>query len=698
MAAVEDLIACIPDVHLRDALAAEVRRLKDSTSFGLVYERHLPESILLPASVGVDVGSPVRLRTNPEDRHPLVVKKIMKATATVGRYGDDDDDARVPLKDLLVARDFDEPFFPSLRILDTVRRGDPQEPHLVICGENHHALQLLRYTHAGRVDVIYIDPPYNTGAQDWRYNNDYVDKNDRWRHSKWLSFMERRLRIAKELLSNDGVLIVTIDEHEVHHLGALLNRLFKDYDRHMVTSVTNPKGTIRGNFGRVDEYVFFCVPRIGRPLIAPRLLDGASVEDDDEDNYVFLESPIENDGDLVEDIGETPYEFQLFRRRGSASLRSDRPRRFFPIFINEKTREIVGVGKPLPLGEEPSFRRIKGLRPIWPIDSDGNHRVWRWQASRVIDILKGPDREGRYLTLGRYDERKDSWTVNLAVPKRDFVKQKTVWWEKRHDSGTHGTTLLQKLLGRSRTFSYPKSLYLVRDTLDLVVRDRPKALILDFFAGSGTTLHATSLLNARDGAQRRCILVTNNELNSDVAARLVASGHFPGDEAYEKEGIFEGVAMPRIKAAITGRRPDGKPLPGRYIGGRPMKEGFPESVIFAALDYLDPEQVELGGEVSGLDSIMWLKAGAQRTIPRRLPDALYKIYPDRGYAVLFKSDAFGSFVEDLADTDGITTVFLITDYNDTYAAMASKLLSRKVEMVPRDYLRWFRDHTGESPE
>lgn len=697
MAAVEDLIASIPDATLRNALAAEVRRLKESTSFGLVYERHLPESILMPASVGINVGSSVRLRKEPEDRRPLVVKKITKATATVGPYGEDDADAKVPLKDLLVIRDFDESIFPSLRVLDTVRRGKSQDAHLVIRGENYHALQLLRYTHAAKIDVIYIDPPYNTGAQDWKYNNDYVDKNDRWRHSKWLSFMERRLRIAKELLRDDGVLIVTVDEHEVHHLGALLDRLFKDYDRHMVTSVTNPKGTIRGNFGRVDEYIFFCVPRLGRPLIAPRLLDGILADDDSETDYILSESPDESDGDPAEAVGETPYEFQLFRRRGSSSLRSDRQHRFFPIFIDEKAREIVGVGEPLPLGKEPSFRRIKGMRPIWPIDSDGNHRVWRWQASRVAKILKGPDREGRYLTLGRYDERKDSWTVNLAVPKRNFVKQKTVWWEKRHDSGTHGTTLLQNLLGRTRTFSYPKSLYLVRDTLDLVVRDRPEALILDFFGGSGTTLHATSLLNARDDGQRRCVLVTNNELNSDIASRLVASGHFPGDDAYEKEGIFEGVAMPRIKAAITGRRPDGKPVPGRYIGGRPIRDGFPESVIFASLDYLDPEQVELGSEITGLYPIMWLKAGARKTLPTKR-SGRYSIYPDRGYAVLFESDAFGSFVEDLADADAITTVFLVTDYNDTYAAIASRLFSRRVEMVPRDYLRWFRDHIGESPQ
>ena len=102
--------------------------------------------------------------------------------------------------------------FFQLSPLGSVRRGAARDPHLVIRSENYHALQLLQYTHAGAVDVIYIDPPYNTGAQDWQYNNDYVDKNDRWRHSKWLSFMEKRLRLAKPLLKDDGVLIITVDD------------------------------------------------------------------------------------------------------------------------------------------------------------------------------------------------------------------------------------------------------------------------------------------------------------------------------------------------------------------------------------------------------------------------------------------------------------------------------------------------------
>src|SRR4029077_7195650 len=119
----------------------------------------------------------------------------------------------------------------------------PGKPyHTLINADNFHALQLLLYCYEGKVDVIYIDPPYNTGARDWKYSNDYVDKTDTFRHSKWLSMMKKRLLLAKRLLKPDGVLIVTIDEHEVQHLGVLLEQHFAEYSRQMVTIVINEKG------------------------------------------------------------------------------------------------------------------------------------------------------------------------------------------------------------------------------------------------------------------------------------------------------------------------------------------------------------------------------------------------------------------------------------------------------------------------
>ena len=175
------------------------------------------------------------------------------------------------------------------------------------------------YLHEGDVDCIYIDPPYNTGARDWKYNNRLVDAKDDWRHSKWLSMMDRRLRLAKRLLRPDGVLIVTIDEHEVHHLGMLLESIFPNHLRHMVTIIINPKGTGKLNFGRVDEYALFCVPNVGRSLIlgaatakaSADLLDAVEME---AEGAVDEEDDESQDGDPEDDADDEEEEPEAGRR------------------------------------------------------------------------------------------------------------------------------------------------------------------------------------------------------------------------------------------------------------------------------------------------------------------------------------------------------------------------------------------------
>lgn len=154
---------------------------------------------------------------------------------------------------------FGTPIFPGLVPTGEVLNGGDKPFHTVIDGENFHALETLLYAYEGAVDAIYIDPPYNTGARDWKYNNRYVDSTDSYRHSMWLSMLDKRLRLAKRLLNpEDSVLIVTIDEKEVHRLGLLLEDVFKSARVQMVSSVTNPKGATRSAaFGRTDEHIFF---------------------------------------------------------------------------------------------------------------------------------------------------------------------------------------------------------------------------------------------------------------------------------------------------------------------------------------------------------------------------------------------------------------------------------------------------------
>lgn len=182
-----------------------------------MFEEHLPERVQLPEHT-VRRGTRVVLRDRDADQ-PREVVKVTKGWATV-RSADGETDV-IAIPELIVVAEFGEPIYPGLRRLGSLKAGGDKAAHVVIKGENHHVLEALQFTHAEKVDCIYIDPPYNTGARDWKYGNDYVDKDDAYRHSKWLSMMERRMRLALPLLKSDGVIVVTIDEHEVSRLRCL---------------------------------------------------------------------------------------------------------------------------------------------------------------------------------------------------------------------------------------------------------------------------------------------------------------------------------------------------------------------------------------------------------------------------------------------------------------------------------------------
>lgn len=250
MGTLEDLIATVSDTELRDRLDDEFRELKRQKRFGLVFEEHLPEVFATP-SLPIQVGATVRDRAERDgDLYRVIAVEGEKAR--VERLGDGAEPREKPAAGLQVVKRSDEPVYPTLHPLGSIGRSDERPWHAVVNGENFHALQLLLYLYEGRVDCIYLDPPYNTGARDWKYNNRFVDERDSWRHSKWLAFMEKRLVLAKRLLKPDGVLICTVDEHEVHHLGMLLEQVFPEYDQTMVTAVINPKGTAASSFARVS--------------------------------------------------------------------------------------------------------------------------------------------------------------------------------------------------------------------------------------------------------------------------------------------------------------------------------------------------------------------------------------------------------------------------------------------------------------
>lgn len=311
MAKVEDLIAQVADQRLQQALRDEVKALKRTVSFGLVFEDHLPETVRFPG-LPIKEGELVVLKTG-SDTDLLRVRRMKRRAAVCSRTGQEKSpttEVEVPLKDLVVIRRFGDAIYPSLVPIDRVMRGKKTDPwHCLINADNFHALELLLYTHERAVDVIYIDPPYNSGARDWKYNNDYVDKTDTFRHSKWLSMIRRRLLLAKRLLKPDGVLIITIDENEVYHLGMLLEHMFGDYQRHSISIVINPKGTGQVNFGRTAEYALFCVPPSKTALISANQIPdlAAAVEDLEEEETD--DEDAEDDEEIEEETSvDTPYQ------------------------------------------------------------------------------------------------------------------------------------------------------------------------------------------------------------------------------------------------------------------------------------------------------------------------------------------------------------------------------------------------------
>jgi adenine-specific DNA-methyltransferase len=660
----------------------------------------------------------------------------------------------VPGDDLLVVQRFGDPVYPTLTPLGSVQGGPVDKPtHAVINGENFHALQLLAYACEGQVDCIYIDPPYNTGARDWRYNNRYVDETDSWRHSKWLSFMDKRLRLAKGLLKPDGILMVTVDEHELHHLGLLVESVFPDPDylRYTITIVSNPKGTYKVNFGRVDEQVLFVVPRLGYDLINPRPAVAEDIDDPaiqaanglirrlvellgasatelagyesalDPSQREALIAAIASTG-TSEDVdsaqleiaelgqddeasaatsGSRPagYDDLFLRRRGQeSSHRNERPNQFYAILVDEAKREVVGVGPLLQRDDPWESTRDGDVVTVYPltvspIDSEVEERVWRYSRETMQRYIA----EGAIVVTRHNSDAPQPWTLNHRRPQVEFRRLRTVWWDKSHDAGTHGTNVVNLLLGQRNLFPFPKSVYAVRDCLAAAVRNRPDALIVDFFAGSGTTFHATCLLNAEDDGRRRTILVTNNEVPEKLANALQRDGAWAGDAAFECHGIFEAVTRPRCSAVVSGERADGSVVRGHHRSGRPYAEGFPENVEYFRLDYLDPDNVALGHRFDALQTSLWLGAGAIGERPEH-PNTPWLVPSGARYAVLFRESRFRGFLKEVAGQPDLDIVYLVTDSRESYAEMCDALPRHlRTQMLYRDYLRAFRVKNGDGP-
>jgi adenine-specific DNA-methyltransferase len=697
------------DPQLGADLDREFKVLSSRLPFGLNFERHRPEAVELPLRA-IRKGDKVRVlpprgSTKGGDQRLWQVKAIHKAknVAVLELLGATETETQsVSLDDLVVVAEFRDTISPGLVSTGKVQRGGEKPFHTVINGENYHVLKALTYTHRGMVDAIYIDPPYNTGARDWKYNNDYVEGDDLYRHSKWLAMMERRLLVARELLNPaDSVLIVTIDEKEVHRLGLLLEQLFPEGQTQMVTTVINPKGSTRGReLARVDEYLLILYMGNARALPTKRELLANSISSSS---------------------GKTPQIWYPLIRSGTDVRREDSKNGFYPIYIDRLEGRVVEVGEPLlPVTRtRASVSDRPGLIAVWPTLADGSDGRWQVSYRRLPDLVAdGMVRVGRvnsrtkqvsitYLKSGEIDRirtaeieslgRDDNGVLQLRyadLASRERVG-KTVWNSTAHDAGEHGTKLLRNLLP-GRKFPFPKALYAVEDALRFFVKDKTNAVILDFFSGSGTTAHAVMRLNHEDGGNRQSISVTNNEVAAEQQKALREQGLRPGDPDWEKWGICDYIAKPRIEVAISGKIPDGQPIKGDYkfTDEFPMADGFEENAEFFTLTYEAKHAVNHNLAFARIAPLLWLRAGACGTRIDKLPADGWAVAET--YGLLTEVDKATPFTKAVTKAKDLRIAYIVTDDDRRFQAVARRLAAN-VEPVRlyESYLTNFSFANGE---
>ncbi|KAF5055313.1 DNA methylase [anaerobic digester metagenome] len=667
MAAIKDLLQQITDPMLRERLTEEVTRISKNKKFGLVFEEHVPECTPL-YGVPIRCDSTVARKTGKLNQI-YIVKKIDGKTA-VCEDKVSSEITTIPLCDLVAVAQFGDPIFPSLEPIAKVENA-PNDSlwHTIIEADNYHALQLLEYLYEGQVDCIYIDPPYNTGARDWKYNNDYVDSADAWRHSKWLSMMKKRLRLAKRILNpNTGVLIVTIDEHEVHHLRTMLEDIFPEFFVQMITAVTNPKGVTQGRFSRVEEYAIFCFAK--NAFVA-----------DSKDNLLNIPNP-----------NRKP-RWKGLLRSGTDALRTDRESMFYPVLIDAEKQMIIRAGHYLPISQNPVLGdKIDGYDVAWPIRRDGSYGRWSVGSETLNDLIK----KG-YVACGKFDMQRETWGISYisqpnqlqierggirivarnpitGVVEIEYVNDdtrviKTVWHRTTHDAGAYGSDMVSALIGQSRAFSFPKSLYSTKDAISAVMKNKPTALIVDFFAGSGTTLHAVNLLNAEDNGKRRCILVTNNEVSEAEAQLLTERGYQPGDPEWEKHGICRSVTWPRTEYSILGKRADGTVLSGEYFTNqtttKEVNRSFYQMGFVESPASLTPAAKKQIVALIGKDKL-----------PQSLvkADSRFIVSEKHTASVLFDPDAADEWLNALEDREHITDFYIVPKDSRTYNNIRQKVV------------------------
>ncbi|NCL75734.1 DNA methyltransferase [Rhodococcus sp. YH1] len=670
----DQLISRVDDDTLRARLAHEVDLLRGSRRFGLVFDRHLPESVRLPDHP-IRKGIRVALRDESSAK-TWVVDRFTDRTREVAVLTGDGGERHIC--ELIVVREFGEPIYPGLRSVERIENGPADAPwHVVINGENFHALQALRSTHRGKVDLIYIDPPYNTGGKrSWLYNDKFVDSSDRAKSSKWLSFMERRLTVARDVLKQSGAIMISIGDDEQHRLRMLMDQIFGAENQVAqlaveMSTTSGPKTTNaqQGTIVKNVEYVLIYRKSEAFDLEVKHtpLYDGIDkwdanyplwLNDDGTTDSIYgrldrepsVRADIERFG-LIHQTGKRKGQFIGAPKMDVLLAASTAARDFVHANLHRigrtDTAPVSGKDVDVPAGRWVDHR------------TDGrSYRLTRSSAGKIWQIY----------TLDRNFRNSDDYDPRFG---RTVIRG-DLWRGFYSDMGHVGTE------GGVGFANGKKPVRLIKQLVRWA-NNSPDAVVLDFFGGSGTTAHSIMSMNAEDGGNRKSIIVTNNEVGIEQQQRLRRQGRHPGDQEWEQCGVFQQVCRPRISTVVTGKRPDGSSY----------SEGLAANVEMFDLTYLDPGMVRRGHEFESVAPLMWLEGGARGPRIDEVPEKGWAL--TGAYGVLFDVDVLTAFADAVTDaaTSGTppAVVFVITDSEAEYQQAVERLpVGIETVQLYEDYL------------
>lgn len=455
-----------------------------------------------------------------------------------GKYGLIWDKEKEPEK---IVTDCDKKIPVLKEIKEREIKNNGQE-NILIEGDNFHSLTILNYTHKEKVDIIYIDPPYNTGHKDFKYNDHFVDSEDGYRHSKWLNFMEKRLKLARNLLKDSGVIFISIDDNEHAQLKLLCDKIF---DTNNCLGILPTIMNLKGN---QDEFAFAGTHEY--TLVYAKNKQSCEFGQFDVD-----EEEIEKDWEQ-DDIGYYKKGATL-RATGTDADRVKRPYMFYPILIKDDYIDMIEKDEYKKLYDANTKKfndkyleeikkkyEDKGYYVLIPMQPDGGYGRWRWG----FDNMYANKHEVIVNTNGGYSLYKKQRPTLGDIPSR---KPKSLFYKAEYSSG-NGTSQITNMFGK-KVFDNPKPIELIKDFIYIGSRNKD-ALILDFFAGSGTTGHAVLELNQKDNGKRKFILCTNNENN-----------------------ICDEVTYPRIEKVING-----------YVDAKGKEvKGIPSNLKYYKTDFVD---------------------------------------------------------------------------------------------------------------